>query len=136
MSTSKPDERKRGGRAPGRPFKKNVVEWSVFALSLVLVLALTGYLAYDVFRGAGDAPVFAFEFGAPAFQDSLYVLPVTVHNTGDRTAASVVVVVASGAEEAEVVFDYVPRHSTREGAAFFRTRPSAPSASIRSYSHP
>ena len=139
MSTSKnrgnssPDNRDESG---DRRFKKNAVEWSVFTVSLVLVTAVTAYLGYEAFHESGREPTFTFEFGAPSRQDSLYVLPVTVRNTGDQTAADVHVAVAGGAEEAQIVFDYVPRHSAREGAALFRTPPRSPQARVQSYSRP
>lgn len=120
----------------GRSFEKNGLEWTVFALSLALVLAVTGYLAYHAVQQENTPPTFQFRFEDAHRQDSLYVLTVMIRNTGDQTAADVHVTVTSGSEQAEVVITYVPRHSEREGAVYFRAFPAAPTARVSSYSLP
>lgn len=124
-------------RAGGEPsLRKNGLEWSVFAFSLLLIAGVLGFLGYHALQESDAPPSFHIELGPAQQRDSLYALPVVVHNTGDQTAAGVHVVVKSGGEEAELVFDYVPRHSQRQGTVSFRARPASPAAYVRSYSLP
>lgn len=111
-----------------KKLEKNWLEWIVFAISLVLVVSMLGYLVYD---GAvlGDAPpTIEFQLGTPQSRSSRFLVPVSVTNRGDETAESVhiEVVLESGGQEqesAEFEIAFLPRHSTREGWVTFQTDP-------------
>lgn len=94
--------------------KKNILEWSVFGLGLLLVAGLIGYLGFLAFSGGHDLPELRVGLGKPERLKQGYRTKLTVENVGDETAIGVKV--ASG--EDEIDFDYVPRHSTREGYLF------------------
>lgn len=103
--------------------QKNALEWTVFAASLALVLAVAGFLVYDAVGGApAGPPQLVVRPGEPRPEGDLIAVPVTVENAGDQAAEQVLVVVtvrqAGGAEEtAELTFDLIPRHGSEEGRA-------------------
>lgn len=110
--------------------KKNWLEWSVFALSLVLILATTGVLIREQLS-LGEKPAEPhLELGQPVARDGYFAVPVTVTNRGDETAAgvhlAVVLHLPGGAEEtAEFDLPYLPRHARREAWITFRQDPRA-----------
>ncbi len=116
--------------------RKNALEWAVFAISLVLVLAVVGTLAVEATEDADGPPRLIVATEAPQSAPSGVRVPVTVRNDGAQTVASVVVEVTDGAETTEVTFAYVPRHSTRTGGAFFATPPGRLTARVVSYEAP
>ncbi len=101
--------------------EKNALEWSVFAVSLALVLAIAGFLLYDAFGGApAGPPLLLVQTGEPRPEGDLLTVPVTVENTGEQAAEQVLVVIAvrqaGGVEEtAELTFDLIPRRSSEQG---------------------
>lgn len=111
-----------------KKLKKNWVEWTVFAVGLVLVVSTLGYLAYDA-ATIGDAPP-SIEVctGQPLERPHNFIVPVTLTNHGDQTAEGVQieVVLESGGEEkerGEFTVAFLPRRSTREGWVAFQTDP-------------
>ncbi|MCA1629691.1 MAG: hypothetical protein LC785_09655 [Acidobacteria bacterium] len=107
--------------------KKNRVEWSVFAVSLVLVLGTLGYLVYEGARADKAAPDIGVRLGTPERRTQDFVVPVFVTNSGDETAEGVQieVVLEGGAEpeRGEFTIAFVPRRATREGWVAFRSDP-------------
>lgn len=112
--------------------QKNGLEWTVFVLSLVLVLGTLGFLAYDAVTQGHDAARLEVRLGpmreTGAKAARLYVVPVTVSNKGDRTAEGVLVEVAieknkREIERAEVEIAYVPRRSQAEAHVVFSRNP-------------
>ncbi len=110
--------------------KKNWLEWSVFALSLVLILATAGILIHEQLS-LGEKPAEPhLKLGRPVARDGYFAVPVTVVNRGDETAAnvhlSVVLHLPDGPEEtAEFDLPYLPRRATREAWITFRQDPRA-----------
>lgn len=108
--------------------QKNWLEWIVFAIGLVLVVFT---LAYLIYAGAtfGEAPPrLEVRLGTVQESTSNFIVPVTVINHGDETAAGVhiEVVMESGDEEkerGEIEIAFVPRHSKREGWVTFAQDP-------------
>lgn len=113
--------------------KKNWLEWTVFAVGLLLLLLTSGYLLYEAIRH-GDDPValtvsFGEPVGAPPSDPDHYTVPITVRNDGGKTAAEVdieVLLLEGGkqVERRELTFDFVPHLSSRSGALTFEKRPS------------
>ncbi|HJR06384.1 MAG TPA: hypothetical protein VJ842_03915 [Pyrinomonadaceae bacterium] len=109
--------------------KKNWVEWVVFAVGLVLVLAALGYLIYEGATMGSDPPSLEVRLGTPAERTHNFIVPVSVTNHGDETAEGVTVEVMleSGAEQeparGELTIAFIPRHATREGWVAFQQDP-------------
>jgi uncharacterized protein (TIGR02588 family) len=115
-------------------------------------LGLIGGLAFEALTNADTPPQLSVatmheavqpsETGAPS-----RVVTFRVHNTGGRTAAEVTVVIraegsgapteTSGAPtETEIVFDFVPRGSTRDGAVVLPPGSGAVDLRIAGYREP
>jgi len=108
--------------------RKNWLEWGVFAVSAVLVVGVLGYLVYDGAGSNGDSPRIAVTLGAPEQQADVYVIPVTIRNTGSHTAEQVAVEVElegidGGREVATLELDFLPREGSRRGWVTFRSDP-------------
>lgn len=100
--------------------QKNAVEWSVFGLSLLLVVAVGGFLAYDAVAGVDSPPALVVRPGAPVQRGDVLEIPVLVENTGGAAAEDVLVEVtvrqSGGAEErAELTLPLLPRLAVRDG---------------------
>lgn len=112
-----------------RRVKKNPLEWAVFAVSLVVVLATVGHLVYDAATVRDAKPDLRIELGRPEPRSGGFAVPVTVHNRGDETAEGVRVEVelaipGGEPERAELDVTFIPRRSKREGWVTFRSDPS------------
>jgi uncharacterized protein (TIGR02588 family) len=108
--------------------EKNPLEWAVFAVSLAVVLATVGFLAWDAATADGSAPDLQVELGPPEARSGAFAVPVTVHNQGDQTAEGVHIEITleipgTPPETAEIEMAFVPRRSQREGWATFRRDP-------------
>ena len=116
--------------------QKNWVEWTVFAVGLVLVLFALGYLAYEGATMGSEPPSVEVRLGTPAQGAHNFIVPVTVTNHGDETAEGIAVEVslenaggggggAGGAEpvRGELTIPFLPRRATREGFVTFQQDP-------------
>jgi uncharacterized protein (TIGR02588 family) len=107
--------------------QKNWLEWSVFAVGLLLVASVVAYLAYDAATLGDSPPRMQVQLGAPEQRDGAYAVPVSVTNHGDQTAEGVLVevVLERGQEQEQTQFEiaFVPRGSTRRGWVMFQTDP-------------
>ena len=111
-----------------KKLEKNWFEWGVFAVSLTLVLATLGYLAYDAATITDAPPSIEVVTGTPQERPHNFIVPVTLTNHGDQTAEGVqveVVLESGGAEQerGEFTVAFVPRRATREGWVAFQTDP-------------
>ncbi len=107
---------------------KNAMEWTVFAVGLVLVLATLGYLIRESIVTDDGPPDVAVALGPPRPSRHGYLLPVEVTNTGSSTAEDVRVPIflelpGGGREEAELDIAFLPPDSKRKGWVSFRTDP-------------
>ena len=118
-----------------RKLEKNWLEWAVFGLSLVLVLGVLGFLAYDGATGGGEPPRFQIELGRPEWRGDSFHVPVRLTNRGGETAEGVhveVVLESSGeTERGEFVVAFLPRGGTREASVTFHSDPAAGSLRAR-----
>lgn len=112
--------------------QKNALEWAVFGVSLVLVLAALGYLIFWAVSQRSDRPYLTVRPGTPMPQagGGGFVVPVTVFNQGDRTTEDVQVQVrlvrdGEAVETVDLVFPLLPYGSQREGEVVFRQDPSS-----------
>ena len=107
---------------------KNRLEWTVFALGLVLVLATLGFLALQVVKSEAGPPDIVVRLGDPLPTRNGYLVPVRVSNIGRSTAEDVKIPVVlelpnGEREEAELDLAFLPRDSRREGYVSFREDP-------------
>lgn len=99
---------------------KNPLEWAVFGVSLLLILAVAGLLGFEALRGGDTPPQVVVSPGTPARQGDLLAIPVLVENQGDTAAEDLVVAVTvrladGSAEEAELSVPLLPEHASAEG---------------------
>ncbi len=109
---------------------KNWLEWTVFGVGAVLVVATLGFLAFDAATLGSAPPGIEARLGRPQRLKKGYAVPVTVVNHGDATAEGVAIEVtlqrrgrATQSGEFEVAF--LPRQSKREGWVVFDADPQA-----------
>ena len=109
--------------------KKNVLEWSVFAASGLLVAAVFVVLVLSGIKGGQTPPSIHIATGRPERVGDQYRLPVTVSNSGDMTAADVKIEVeltaeGSRAEVSELTIPFVPKRSSRHAWVVFGRDPA------------
>lgn len=111
--------------APDENRTKNSLEWTVFGLSTVLVLAVIVLLAIAATRTRPGPPRLRVTTGKPAAAAGWITIPVTVRNEGGQVAENVHVRVVIGAGdsrlEAGFTIAYVPRDAERKGSVSFRS---------------
>ena len=95
---------------------KNLLEWTVTALGVAIVLSALGYFSY-AWATMGDAQAeLVIELAAPQQVGDIIEVPVTVRNEGSRVAEAAVVEVCGEPDScAQLTFDYVPFKSKVEG---------------------
>jgi uncharacterized protein (TIGR02588 family) len=113
---------------------KNGLEWSVFAIALLLVLATFGYLVREALTTDSGPPDVAVSLGPPTRGAGGHLVPVTAENHGTGTAEEVRITVRlegrGPGEEAVLVVPYLPRGSRRSGWVTFRSDPAAGSLRV------
>ena len=103
---------------------KNRLEWTVFAVGLVLVLATLGFLILESLVGGEGPPEIVARLGTPRPGAGGFMVPVEVSNLGQGTAEDIrVSVLLEGRgpeqEEADLDIAYLPRDSRRSGWVTF-----------------
>jgi uncharacterized protein (TIGR02588 family) len=98
---------------------KNALEWTVFAASVLLVLAMLVLLAREAAGWKHRPPELTLRLGGPEQRGNEMTLVVEVTNHGDVAAADVRVEIVSGTADslhrAHLMFDFISRHETRRG---------------------
>lgn len=106
-----------------QPAGKNLLEWTVFALSIVLVGAIMVVLGLDVLRWKEGPARLEIVKGEAKVEDGQLRVPIHVANRGETVAINVNLEVADTSsdqgETATVSFDFVPRGATRGGMVIF-----------------
>jgi uncharacterized protein (TIGR02588 family) len=119
--------RKKDKPCPGDHVGKNGLEWTVFGISTVLVIALVGWLIYaSTLEEKAEVKLTAMT-EEPQAMDGWHQVPVVVMNEGGVTAESVeveIIAVVDGKEQAGTfTLDFVPKGGTRRGAVSFKGGP-------------
>jgi uncharacterized protein (TIGR02588 family) len=108
---------------------KNLLEWTVFGCSLVLIGLVVGLLLHEHFTTGEGPAALAVTLGDPVAADGRYAVAVDVRNGGDTTAEDVHVRVAltGGGEEetSDVTLPYVPYRSQRRAWVTFSRAPAS-----------
>jgi len=108
------------------------LEWTVFAVSLVLVASTLAYLTFDAVTAPPTPPRLEIRLGKaqPITVGGIkqFAVPVTVVNHGMMTAESVEISVTlqrkgEEPEEAGFTIPFLPRQSTRHGTVTFSADP-------------
>ena len=120
--------------------EKNAVEWSVFAVSAIIIALTTGYLAVSAIRGKKTPPDLHISAGPPEGTHGGHRIEVKVTNNGDLSAEQVRVEVAlrrgdEEVERADLDIIYVPRKSERKGWVTFRNDPRCCAVTTRAVSY-
>ena len=122
--------------------QKNALEWSVFALSLLLVGATLWYLVRETLTAQESPPHIALKLGKPQLLQNLskeapsFIVSVEATNKGWQTAEGVHIEVElqRGKEEpqtADFEIAFLPRNSSREGWVAFKGKPENINLSAR-----
>ena len=120
--------------------QKNALEWTVFAVSLVLIAATIAFLVRDGGSAESKTPQIEVRTGQAVQSAGMWSVPVIVTNRGDETAEQLrveVSVLQDGreTEKAQLTFAFVPRRSSREAWALFRSDPRALKIDARATSY-
>jgi len=112
-----------------KKIKKNWLEWTVFALSTVLIASVIGFLAYESAMLGEALPDVQLQVGTPEARTGYFSVPIEASNRGDQTAEGVhiEVVLRSGKEEerSDIEIQFLPRRGRREAWVTFKTDPRA-----------
>ena len=115
--------------------QKNWLEWSVFAASSALIVALLGFLVYESLTIGNAPPDIHLEVGTPEQRSGYFAVPIHATNKGDHTAEGVhieVVLRGAGKEETgDFEIAFLPRRGSREAWVTFKTDPRQGSLEAR-----
>ena len=114
---------------------KNALEWSVFALSCLLILTTFGILIRGMMVWQ-DTPARITARAGEAYQEGGHVwVPIVVTNEGDHAATNVEIEVVStspaGESQAGFTMDLLPRGSERRGQVSFAAEKEKHQFSVR-----
>jgi len=122
--------------------KKNWLEWSVFGVSCLLVLATTGFLAKEAWFQEEGPPKIEVTLGEVIRNSDGVDVPVTVTNHGNEVASDLQIEVQAQSEgeskTATFTIPYLPKRATRQGSVSFKeTEPVLHlSSRVAGYSRP
>jgi uncharacterized protein (TIGR02588 family) len=109
--------------------RSNWLEWTVLGVSVVVLVAVVGFLVVDglVDEGRPPEPVVTLRPQEAYDGEHGWYLPATVANRGDSAAEAVllraVASVGDDVEEAEVTIDYLPSGTEVEVTFTFSAEP-------------
>lgn len=110
--------------------KKNLLEWSVFAASLLLVLGLIGYLVVKSFSYQDTPPDLRVSIASTTDSLERNIYKLELVNKGTQTAENIAVEVilemdGKELETAEALFPQAPTQSIEEAWITFRAKRAA-----------
>ena len=124
--------------------EKNWLEWLVFGISLLLLLAIFGYLGYQVKTHDTTDPDVLVEANYDPSENAPNRYQVTIMNKGGTTAEEVTAefILYSGGKEkekSELQIAFSPKNSRREGWVTFSGEPATSdsvAARVKSFKKP
>ena len=116
--------------------KPHWIEWATGFVSVLLVLALAGWLGREALMDTADTPELAVRIAEITRKGDHYVVQIELENSAPATAAAVRVAGTltspeGGEEVSETTFDYAPAESITKGGLLFRADPRAGRLDIR-----
>jgi uncharacterized protein (TIGR02588 family) len=122
--------------------RKNWLEWTVFGMGVVLIVATVGYLGLQTARPAVKEPMLSVTFGRPAPGPVGYAVPVEIRNASAGPAEDVTIETALemqagglAAETARITVGYIPGYGRRTARLEFRRDPREGTLAVRSMSY-
>lgn len=108
--------------------EKNLLEWTVFGIGLLCVLAIVGYLGYKTLAHKTSPPEIEVTFEPNPSEMAPFRYAVELSNKGGETAEEVSIELVqqkgdSTIETAALKFAFVPHGSKREGWLIFSQDP-------------
>lgn len=112
------------------------IEWVTGIMSSLLVIALLGWISWDIYRYDDSKPDFEISVVSKEPVANGFRVTFDIHNVSQSTAATVHVVGtlrgADGATDtADVTFDYVAAESHDNGTLLFKNDPQAGALELR-----
>ncbi len=109
--------------------RKNILEWAVFTVSIVLVLTVLSYLGYKTYTHQTSPADIVVTYQASPTPSMPYRYHLTVNNVGGETAENLIIAFElqrnqTILEKAEIELIYVPKASKREGWINFSINPA------------
>jgi uncharacterized protein (TIGR02588 family) len=115
--------------------KKNALEWTVFGISVALIVAVASLLLHQQFTGGQEPASLVAATGTPIETAGGHAVPVDVRNEGDTSAEDVrleaTLESAAGTETGEALIPYVPYRSQRRVWITFSTDPRRGTVTVR-----
>ncbi|MFF2322330.1 TIGR02588 family protein [Agrobacterium sp. NPDC058088] len=104
------------------------IEWVTGTICTLLVAAMLGWIAYDIYRYSPEDARFDIDVSGIEGEPGQYRVKFDIRNLSMTTAAQVKVRGdlqrnETAAENADVTFDYVASESKDSGTLFFRNDP-------------
>ena len=104
------------------------LEWLMAGIGLILVVGALGFIIYEAANNGHKPPILKISYSVAEKNEAGYLIKFEVENSGDETAADVVIEgkLIKGAEEIEMssaTFDYAPSNSKRNGGLYFKNNP-------------
>jgi uncharacterized protein (TIGR02588 family) len=122
--------------------RKNWLEWTVFGLGVVLIVATVGYLGLQTARPAPTGPMLSVTFGSPEPGAVGYAVPVEIRNASAGAAEDVTIETVLdmhqgglAAETARITVGYIPGYGRRTARLEFRRDPREGTLAVRSMSY-
>jgi uncharacterized protein (TIGR02588 family) len=109
--------------------KKNLVEWTVFALSFFIVMGVLGYLGYKTYTHQTSPPDIQVKYYPNPTSTAPYRYHVVVQNIGGETAEEVIVELmlkenGEVVEKSQVQLPFLPKSSKKESWVNFTKNPA------------
>jgi uncharacterized protein (TIGR02588 family) len=109
--------------------KKNILEWTIFGISLLLIIAVLCFLVYETATHKPSPPDVLVTYTPSPSENTPYRYHLTIENTGDETAEDVIIelVLRSGGqaiEKSEVQLPFLPQGSKKESWVSFINDPA------------
>jgi uncharacterized protein (TIGR02588 family) len=103
-------------------------EWILASIGLMLVVGSIGLMSYEAIAGDSSPPDIMVRVDAIHATREGYLVTIRVFNRGGSTAAGVMVKGTlkrdtESVEISEIIIDYMPSHSERNGGLFFSKDP-------------
>ena len=110
-------------------FQKNKLEWSVFAVSSLLLLGLIAYLCYETFTHKPSPPDLEVSYSKDSSKHNPFAYKIYLKNNGEETAEDVMIEASvlkadSVLEKSELQIAFSPKRSKREGWINFSINPA------------